>query len=133
MAASKPTFEVFRDLPFGSIQKHSYLWLRPSVPTGDFQFQRLMCRAATPDRMAGVVGFEPTQHTGSKPAALPTRLHPSIYSVKAEFSQGTLIIVLPIVRFSKLLAGKMGLEPITHKCVFAVCAFILCIYYIIIF
>lgn len=28
--------------------------------------------------MAGVVGFEPTQHTGSKPAALPTRLHPNI-------------------------------------------------------
>ena len=28
--------------------------------------------------VAGVVGFEPTQHTGSKPAALPTRLHPNI-------------------------------------------------------
>ena len=34
--------------------------------------------------MAGVVGFEPTQHTGSKPAALPTRLHPNIN--KALFS-----------------------------------------------
>lgn len=28
--------------------------------------------------VAGAVGFEPTQHTGSKPAALPTRLRPNI-------------------------------------------------------
>lgn len=40
------------------------------------------------------------------------------------YMQGTLTIALPIVRFSKFLAGKMGLEPITHRCVFAVCAFI---------
>ena len=33
--------------------------------------------------MAAVVGFEPTQHTGSKPAALPTRLHR--YNYKTQF------------------------------------------------
>ena len=29
MATSKPTFEVFRDLPLGSIQKHSYFMAPP--------------------------------------------------------------------------------------------------------
>lgn len=33
-------------------------------------------------------------------------------------------IALPIVRFVKFLTDKMGLEPITHRCVIAVCAFI---------
>ena len=38
MTTSKPTFEVFRDLPFGSIQKHSYL------VAGDKGFEPLTIR-----------------------------------------------------------------------------------------
>ena len=59
--------------------------------------------------MAGAVGFEPTQHTGSKPAALPTRLHPNIYKTHN-------FVALTIWAICQKLDG-VGVEPTLHKCV----------------
>ena len=80
------------------------------------------------NRMAANARVELTP-TESKSVELTIIRTPNIYSVKTEFSQGTLTIVLPIVRFSKLLAGKMGLEPITHRCILLYVPFILYILY----
>ena len=57
--------------------------------------------------MAEVAGLEPTT-TESKSVVLPITLHLNIYKAQN-------ITVLPIGRFSKFLARKMGLEPITHN------------------
>ena len=50
--------------------------------------------------MAAVVGFEPTQHTGSKPAALPTRLHRYIY--KTHFFVCSLVFKCVSIFFTKI-------------------------------
>ena len=73
--------------------------------------------------MAEVAGLEPTT-TESKSVVLPITLHLNIYKAQN-------ITVLPIGRFSKFLARKMGLEPITHNNMyFAVCAFIYFLFFI---
>lgn len=58
-------------------------------------------------RLAGDSGFEPLQTRSQSP--------PNCHYSNPQYTQDTFFsIVLPIVLFSKL-AGKIGLEPITHR------------------
>ena len=73
--------------------------------------------------MAGVVGFEPTQHTGSKPAALPTRLHPNINKTH-NIDNLILCQTRKPIPPKKQQQLSVGLEPtILYQREFAVCVF----------